>query len=202
VPFTFVGVRWLNVIGKSKNNTIMNNKVNRKQSSTHYGPWTERIFISSFLFMLLVLPATMFSAQGKSTAENVKVIKVIDGDTFDVVEKDSTFRVRLNGIDAPESGQEFYEESKQFLAELAINHEIILERKGTDRYGRILANIIRSSDHLNINYEMVHKGMAWHYAKYSDDTQLAKLEAEAREKQVGLWSLYHYTAPWEYRKGN
>jgi micrococcal nuclease len=154
--------------------------------------------------LLLIASSVLLKSQGVESISNnhFNVVKVIDGDTFDVTENDSTYRIRLQGIDAPESGQEFYEEAKQFLRELTNNHEIILERKGTDRYGRILANIVRSSDHLNINYEMVRKGMAWHYAKYSDDAELAKLEAEARERQVGLWSLYHYTAPWEYRRGH
>src|SRR5690349_3727766 len=109
------------------------------------------------LCVSLIASSLILQSQGlqKLSSHHFNVVKVIDGDTFDVTDNDSTFRVRLQGIDAPETGQEFYQESKEFLIELTNHYEITLERKGTDRYGRILANIIRNSDHLNINYEMV-----------------------------------------------
>ena len=44
--------------------------------------------------------------------------------------------------------------------------------------------------------------MAWHYKEYSKDETLAKLEKEAREKKVGLWSDSRAVAPWEWRHGN
>lgn len=129
-----------------------------------------------------------------------RVVKVVDGDTFDVNEKDSIIRIRLFGIDAPEKGQEFYEESKQMLLSLTGNKQVIFISKGKDMYGRTIGEIIRLADGVNINYEMVRQGLAWHFVRYSSDPELAKLELLARQKQLGIWSLYHYTEPWEFRK--
>jgi endonuclease YncB( thermonuclease family) len=42
--------------------------------------------------------------------------------------------------------------------------------------------------------------LAWHFTKYSKDPTLKRLERDARNAQVGIWSLRNPTAPWEYRK--
>ncbi len=130
----------------------------------------------------------------------VKVIRVFDGDTIEAEENGKVYRIRLNGIDAPERGQEFFEESKQVLTQLVANPVILIEKKGKDAYGRVIATLYRFSDCLNINYEIVRQGLAWHYARYSTDVYLAKLEMQARDHQIGLWSLFHYVQPWEFRK--
>lgn len=154
-----------------------------------------------WLLSLLLLIGITTIAQLKLALElTAKVVKVFDGDTIDVMIRDSLYRVRLFGIDAPESGQDFFAESKQHLEEISLKKEVSLQLKGKDRYGRELATIIRVSDNLNINYEMVKSGLAWHFTRYTPDPELAKLEAAARQKEVGIWSLYHYLEPWEYRK--
>jgi endonuclease YncB( thermonuclease family) len=53
-----------------------------------------------------------------------------------------------------------------------------------------------------VNKQLVIDGMAWHFKKYNKDTVLAKLEIEAREKKVGLWSQSNPIAPWAWRKLN
>jgi endonuclease YncB( thermonuclease family) len=48
---------------------------------------------------------------------------------------------------------------------------------------------------------MVRAGFAWHYLKYAPkETELADLEADARNNRRGLWIDDAPVAPWDYRK--
>jgi micrococcal nuclease len=103
-----------------------------------------------------------------------EVTKVVDGDTVDVV-FDVGFsmfrkeRIRLNGIDTPESvtsdanEKKLGLESKQFL-QMWLSRQTKLRAKTTkdDKYGRILAEVY-GDDGVCINEEMVRKGYAWAY---------------------------------------
>lgn len=68
-----------------------------------------------------------------------------------------------------------------------------------DRYKRLIAVVINSRKQA-VNQEMIKKGMAWHYKKYSTDPLYAQLEIEARRNKVGLWKDAKPTPPWEWRK--
>ncbi|HTH31900.1 MAG TPA: thermonuclease family protein, partial [Lacibacter sp.] len=59
---------------------------------------------------------------------------------------------------------------------------------------------IYTQQKLWINKELVAKGMAWHFVKYSSSKELAKAELLARKQKVGLWSLKNPVAPWDWRK--
>jgi endonuclease YncB( thermonuclease family) len=51
-----------------------------------------------------------------------KVIAIIDGDTYDLlINGNTTLRVRMEGIDAPEKGMPFYRVSKEYLSGLCFN---------------------------------------------------------------------------------
>ncbi|HYH16241.1 MAG TPA: thermonuclease family protein, partial [Flavisolibacter sp.] len=43
-------------------------------------------------------------------------------------------------------------------------------------------------------------GLAWHYTEYDKNQEWAALEAEAREKRLGVWSQPNPIRPSEYRK--
>jgi micrococcal nuclease len=104
-----------------------------------------------------------------------EVIKVVDGDTLEVV-FDVGFsmfckqRVRLDGIDTPESftsdanEKKFGLEAKEFLKEW-VSKQKKLRAKTTkdDKYGRILARIYGDNPDVCINDEMINKGYAWVY---------------------------------------
>lgn len=125
--------------------------------------------------------------------------RIIDGDTFEGRANDSTFRIRLNGIDAPERGQDFYNVSKQRLGELCKDSPLVVKLFNKDRYGRWIADVY-SRNKIFINYKLVEEGLAWHFKKYSSDTLLAALENNARAKRTGLWVNNNPVAPWVKRK--
>jgi len=148
-------------------------------------------------FLLACLTAPSLNAQ----EFRGKVVGVTDGDTITVLNNTTPIKVRLNGIDAPEAGQPFGERSKQFASALCFGDEVTVKALGTDKYGRTLGDIVLGDGRI-LNQELIRAGMAWHYKEYSKDETLAKLEMEAREKKVGLWSDPHAVAPWEWRHGN
>jgi micrococcal nuclease len=55
-------------------------------------------------------------------------------------------------------------------------------------------------DGRNLNHEIVRAGFAWWFQRYAlTDTELKKLEAEAREARRGLWADPKPVPPWEWR---
>lgn len=136
------------------------------------------------LFISLLFPSLSFACH---------VDRVIDGDTFVC---DGT-KVRMLGIDAPESKQAFGDQSKTMLEILILNQDVELSGKKIDKYGRTLANVSREGRDIGI--QMVDSGMAWHYKKYSKDETLAMGERMARENKIGLWAESNPTPPWVFR---
>ena len=133
------------------------------------------------------------------TGDKGVVIKIIDGDTYDLLIKDSTtVRIRMNGIDAPEKGQPFYQKSKDFLGQLCFQKNIRIVRTGKDRYGRVIAGSYLE-DGRSLSYEMVKNGFAWHFKKYAPDTMLSRLETNAKQQGLGLWFDKDPVAPWTRR---
>ncbi len=147
----------------------------------------------------LFLLAFMASSAGDYTAQ---VIGIADGDTITVLTADKTqHRIRLNGIDAPETGQDFGSRAKQAASELAFGKTVTIQPHGTDRYGRTIANVTLADGKV-LNREMVKQGMAWWYRKYApNDSELAKLETEAKHARNGLWSQPNPISPWDWRAG-
>lgn len=126
-----------------------------------------------------------------------KVIGITDGDTIKVLVNKATVKVRLEGIDSPESGQAFGRKAKEALAESVAGRIVTVRKTGTDRYQRTLGVILVNG--VDVNAKLVKDGWAWHYKKYSSDENLAKLEDAARAAKRGLWADANALAPWEYR---
>lgn len=67
------------------------------------------------------------------------IVKIVDGDTYDILLDGIQTRIRMDGIDAPERGMAFYKKSKEYLGQLCIGKHIRLEGEKKDRYGRLIA---------------------------------------------------------------
>ncbi|HLC63158.1 MAG TPA: thermonuclease family protein [Candidatus Nanoarchaeia archaeon] len=117
------------------------------------------------------------------------VARIIDGDTLEI---NSSYKIRLSGINTPETGECYYQEAKQFLSSLTLNQEIYLERDITNKdvYGRFLRYIYIQDD--LINSILVEEGYAKVYDKYANDTkryqQLKRIEDPAKTNMLGVWS--------------
>ena len=130
------------------------------------------------------------------------MIRVLDGDTIEVLHNTRAERIRLNGIDCPEKGQAYGQKAKHAASALVFGKEVTLHTYGLDKYQRTIADVLLS-DGTNVNHELVKDGWCWWYRKYApDDTKLEKLEKEAIEAKKGLWADQKYLQPWEWRKRN
>jgi micrococcal nuclease len=118
-----------------------------------------------------------------------KVTNVVDGDTLDLNNGD---RIRLSGINTPETGECYYQQAKDKLKDLTLGKEVYLEKdfSNTGKYGRLLRYIY--VDDIMANSVLVLNGFAKVYHKYKEDTsryeELSKLEKIAIEKNLGLWN--------------
>ena len=69
------------------------------------------------------------------------VVGVSDGDTIRVLAAGREVKIRLNGVDAPESRQAFGARAKQFTSALVFGKLVRVEVKDRDRYGRLVADV-------------------------------------------------------------
>lgn len=155
------------------------------------------------ILVLLFLPAFSFAGQ-------FKVTRVYDGDTLTARGHDIDIKVRLVGIDAPETskkkrdpGQPYSQQSKKHLAALVLNKSVDVKGYGQDRYGRILALVTCNGK--NVNLEMVMAGLAEVYrGKHAPGFDLEPYllaEHKAYSEERGMWSLGEkYISPRDWRK--
>lgn len=132
----------------------------------------------------------MLIASPGLAADTAGPLRVIDGDTFDV----GGVRVRLHGIDAPESDQTCTNpQGAQWECGAWVTAQVtrrfggrhaVCERMDTDRYGRMVARC--TVDGRDLGEEIVLDGMAEAYRRYSMDYDLA--EKAAQIAAAGIWS--------------
>ena len=113
-------------------------------------------FARKFLVLALSLPLSALAAQ---------VIKIIDGDTLTVLEKQREVKIRLANIDAPEKAQPFGQRSKQFLSDLCFRKKISYRVQEIDWRGRAVAVVTCAG--IEVNRAQVERGMAWVYPEYN-----------------------------------
>jgi len=126
-----------------------------------------------------------------SLPSQATVSRVVDGDTLEL---STGQHVRLYGVSAPDQGEPFYQEAKDFTTKLTLNQTINLEYEQgyeQDKFGRLLTYVIVNGQNLNI--ELVKQGLAEVkiYQKrrkliYQD--QLLEAQAQAKENKLGIWS--------------
>jgi len=117
---------------------------------------------------------------------SARVVGVADGDTLDVVTSDGRrVRIRLEGIDCPESGQPFSQVARNFTRQLAFDKTVSLKVFDVDRYDRLVARV--TSGGKDLSMELVTAGLASHYTVYSFDPKLAAAEGRAKKERRGMW---------------
>jgi endonuclease YncB( thermonuclease family) len=133
-----------------------------------------------------------------------KVLNVHDGDTLTLLGPNNfEYKVRFNGVDAPELKQEFGDKSRKSLAKMVEGKIATIEYDKIDKYGRFVCKVFVNGT--DINLEQLKRGMAWHFKKYQDEqnpddkTLYAEQELTAKDSKTGLWKQKTIEAPWEYR---
>ena len=131
-------------------------------------------------------------------SESAQVTRVVDGDTVEVRLEGRSERVRLIGIDTPESvdpdtpvqcfAKAAAAETRRLLAGRAVALRFDAERR--DRYGRLLAYVYRNDDRLFVNAALVARGYARTLTirpNVAHAAQFARLARAARGRGLGLW---------------
>ena len=181
----------------------------------HFALGRKRYFMDPELFLLgqvrlavypspmrhLIAALILIATPALAADYPARVVGVTDGDTLTVLRDGRTqVKVRLSGIDAPETGQDFGSRAKQAASKLAFGKQVTIREVDKDRYGRTVADVVLP-DGRSLGREMVAEGMAWDYRTYSNDPTLVQIEAEARNAHLGLWSQPNPLPPWDWRHG-
>jgi endonuclease YncB( thermonuclease family) len=153
--------------------------------------------------LVLTLP---ISPQTHADSLDGKVVRILDGDTVEVLDaRKRTHRVRLAGIDAPESKQPFGAKAKRALSSRVGGKTLTVDWHKRDRYDRLVGKLM--FDGADVNLALVRAGYAWWYREYageqspSDRRLYEAAEKAARRDGVGLWSDPRPIAPWDWRDG-
>lgn len=130
------------------------------------------------------------------------VIRVVDGDTYQMLKAGRVFTVRLANVDAPESTQAFGGEATKNANVLLFGKTVLVDSIGKDRYNRMIASI--TIKNIALDSLMVRNGWAWHYKAYSHNMALENLQAIAINERKGLWQCgsNKVCPPWVYRNLN
>ena len=142
----------------------------------------------------VVLAALLLSV----AAHAEQVVRVKDGDSLVVDSAGRQVDVRLADIDAPEHRQPRGDEARALLRSLVEGREVQLQLVGGDAYRRVVAHVF--VDGVDVNAELVRRGLAWVRRGYDPAPQLIRHEDEARDAQRGLWADADATPPWVWRR--
>lgn len=129
-----------------------------------------------------------------------QVSQVTDGDTLTLRARSRPVKVRLVNIDAPEADQAWGFQSKRSLESMVRLETVQVRTRGLDKYQRVLGEVVRVRDGLDVNLEQVRKGMAWAYTRGAARARFEAEERAAREQRIGLWQDNAPVRPGNWRR--
>lgn len=150
-----------------------------------------KLALIATLLVMTTAPALAMEVTGRAT--------VIDADSLEV----RGVEIRLEGIDAPESGQICTRNGQRWrcgqtaamaLADRTGTLTVTCIGNATDRYERLLATCYADGE--NLNGWMVRQGWALAFRRFSN--RYVAHEIEARTARRGLWAG-EFVMPWRWR---
>ena len=155
--------------------------------------------ITSFALLIGLVSCSSSSPKPNGKSDLGKIADVIDGDTVDIDINGRTERVRLIGVNTPETKHPtkpiecFGPEASAYLTQLLPKGTAVrIERdvEARDRYGRMLLYLYLGSNDLFINLDLVARGYGTPMSIepntfHRNDFVRAAAQAEAAD--VGLW---------------
>lgn len=161
-----------------------------KPGHTLMGNNSTRRWILAAACALVSLSAS--AVEPKGNQECTDTTGFHDGDTFTCVTDTGPLRVRVAGIDAPETGQAFWRVSRDLLRSITPAGSRVDCYK-VDRYERQVCRVC-TADGRDAALWLVESGLAWRTRKYADEQtpeereRYATAEATARNRSLGIWT--------------
>jgi endonuclease YncB( thermonuclease family) len=163
--------------------------------------------VKQFIAVALLVALLCLSAAAQPQTITGKVVGVSDGDTITVLdEQERQHKVRLEGINAPESAQDFGSLAKESLSDLAFGKRVTVTSSKKDKNGHALGRVILNGK--DVGQEQINRGLAWFYRQYAGElpanvaAAYELSETRARQKKRGLWSDASPVPPWDFRPIN
>lgn len=160
----------------------------------------------SFLAAFVVFACSSKKEDSQRSSNAQTVVRIIDGDTF--VLSDGS-KIRITAVDTPEKGEKLYDEACRMLDSLILNKQVTIRplATGTDRYGRILAEVF--IDTVNVGARILRSGLGYLYI-FNDNVALRNkyldYQIKAMDDRLGIWSIsppvpeeYYYQIRGSYR---
>jgi micrococcal nuclease len=175
-----------------------------------HGLARRRTVVALTAALVAVLAACGEASKGDGPADaNAIVVRVVDGDTIVADVRGTEERVRLIGIDTPESvkpdspvecfGKEASAHAKELLPE-GTPVLLVLDVEERDKYDRLLAYAYRAEDRRFINLAMIEDGFANQYTfppNVAHEEEFRAAASTARSEGTGLWSACKENNPFD-----
>jgi micrococcal nuclease len=167
--------------------TVMKVKINKTTQM--------RGVITTFALLIGLASCSNSLPSPNGQADLVEIVKVVDGDTVDIDLDGHTERVRLIGVNTPETKHPtkpiecFGPEASAYMTQLLPKGTTVrIERdvEARDRYGRMLLYLYLGSDNLFINLDLVARGYGIEPNTFHRN-DFVRAAAQAEAANVGLW---------------
>ncbi len=150
---------------------------------------------------MFVIPAILMipGNEGVFGAEWVgKCTGAKQGDTITVLKNGQPVEVRIWGIDAPDSGQEYNLMATAITAELVSGQDVTIEEVVAEQRGKIVGRVkLHGKD---VAVTLVAVGAAMYDGRYIQNEELETAENRARTEKRGLWSYSNPLPAWQFRE--
>jgi micrococcal nuclease len=156
-------------------------------------------FLTLFLFVFALLLSSCSNESLNASPNSATVKRVVDGDTIEIAIGGKTERVRLIGVDTPETkhptkGVECYGPEASAYTEqlLPTGTALRVERdiEARDKYGRLLLYVYIADSNVFVNLDLVMNGYARPMVfepNTAHKADFAQAATQAELRNVGLW---------------
>ena len=141
--------------------------------------------------------------QLSQAGQAIELVRIFDGDSAIVRYEGETLHIRIAGIDAPEKGQPYADESRDRFVAFLKSPTARIDILKKDVFRRWLVRIEVNGE--DLGETLLSEGHAWFFRRYQSDlspevrSRYDRAERDARAKKRGLWQDSEPVAPWDHR---
>jgi endonuclease YncB( thermonuclease family) len=160
-------------------------------------------FNAGAAFTTLQVKAESQQTQLSQAGQAIELVRIFDGDSAIVRYEGETLHIRIAGIDAPEKGQPYADESRDRFVAFLKSPTARIDILKKDVFRRWLVRIEVNGE--DLGETLLSEGNAWFFRRYQSDLspevrrRYDRAERDARARKRGLWHDSEPVAPWDYR---